>query len=138
MLDTIKTLNIRLHMSPTEKSTTRTDRTSMSSRAGLALPISRTKKALKESSVRVSAGAGVYLTAAVESILRDVVAEAVASTLESKGSRVGVHSLAKAIRCPDIKRVFSTYTLSTNKVLSRPGDLLLTKMNKQKKLNASK
>ena len=100
----------------------------MSKRAGLSLSCAKTNRVLKASSKRVSQGAGVFLTAAIESILADVVAEAVASTAESNVSRVGVNSLAKAIRCP----------LSTNKVLSRPGNLLLTKMNKQKKMKASK
>jgi histone H3/H4 len=110
----------------------------MSKRAGLSLSCAKTNRVLKASSKRVSQGAGVFLTAAIESILADVVAEAVASTAESNVSRVGVNSLAKAIRCPDSSRVFRTYTLSTNKVLSRPGNLLLTKMNKQKKMKASK
>ena len=73
-----------------------------------------------------------FLTAAVESILDDVISEAVATATDTKVTRVNLNALAKATRSPDMKRVFETFTIATDRVLPRPGNLLLTKKNQQK------
>ena len=109
---------------------------SRSERAGLSLTSSRINTLLKSGGSRVSGAASIYLTAAVEELLDGVLEAAVAQTSEGSSNRVGVSAVAAAIRSEDLKKIFSGYTLVTDRVLPRPGDMLLTSKAIAKKRGA--
>lgn len=104
-----------------------------SSRAGLVLTSARLTSHLKQRCGRVSGAAGVFLTAVVEDVLGQVAEQAAGVAAKSGSHRVGVTAIGEAIRTEDNQKVFAGYTLVTERVLPRPGNMLLTSTAIEKK-----
>lgn len=99
---------------------------SKSERAGLCLASSRATTYLKQSSARASGAAGVFLTAAIESVLSEVINDAIGFAEEGGSQRIGVTAVTAGTRTGSAKRAFSSFAIVTDRVLPRPGNLLLT------------
>lgn len=104
-----------------------------SSRAGLVLTSARLTSHLKQRYGRVSGAAGVFLTAVVEDVLGQVAEQAAGMAAKAGSHRVGVTAIGEAIRTEDNQKVFAGYTLVTERVLPRPGNMLLTSTAIEKK-----
>jgi histone H3/H4 len=106
---------------------------SKSERAGLQLTSSRITAHLKARQGRVSGAAGVFLTAAVEELLACVIKCASEHAQGVGATRVGITSLVAATRGEEMRKAFAGYTLCTDRVLPRPGNMLLTSKAIEKK-----
>lgn len=111
---------------------TKTDKTktaaSLATKSGLTLPPVRIKKLLKSKGSRVSPAAPIYLTAAIEWVLHDVIIKAVEEAqLNGKTSRIGPAAVMTAARHAPCKRAFAGLTLATSHVLAPPGESILTR-----------
>jgi histone H3/H4 len=110
---------------------------SKSERAGLKLASSRITAHLKTEHGRVSGAAGVFLTAAVEELLACVIKGAVEHAQSAGSGRVGITSLVAATRGEEMRKAFAGYTLCADRVLPRPGNMLLTSKAIEKKKRAA-
>lgn len=104
-----------------------------SSRAGLVLSSARLGGHLKQRHGRVSGAAGVFLTAVVEDVLGQVAEQAAGVAAKAGAHRVGVTAIGDAVRMEESQKVFAGYTLVTERVLPRPGNMLLTSTAIEKK-----
>ena len=106
---------------------------SKSSRAGLVLASARLSGHLKQRHGRVSGAAGVFLAAVVEDVLGQVAEQAAGVASKAGSHRVGVTAIGEAVRTEENQKVFAGYTMVTERVLPRPGNMLLTSTAIEKK-----
>jgi len=102
-------------------------------RAGLVLASARLGSHLKQRHGRVSGAASVFLAAVVEDVLGQVAEQAAGAAAKAGCHRVGVSAIGQASRTEESLKVFAGYWLVTERVLPRPGNLLLTSSAIEKK-----
>ena len=105
-------------------------------RANLALKISRVDKRIRslKNTKRVNKAAAVYATAIIESVVSHILAdgESQCESEKPQKTRITTSHIAKAIRThPELHRAFGKYVITNDKVLQKPGNLILTNFDQK-------
>lgn len=100
-------------------------------RANLALKISRVDKRIRSLKVtkRLNKAAGVYATAIIEGVVTQILTDGETQCQREKPqkTRITTMHIAKAARThPELSRAFGKYSFVNDKVLQKPGNLILT------------
>ncbi len=115
---------------PEEEVKRRKSGSSKTTRAGLTLPVARVYGQMKKTSghKRVSAVSGLYATAAIEYLLKELLLQAKECAKAAKIKRVGARQLQHAFKInPALGSQFGDFPFTSTDTLGRATEVILTK-----------